>query len=58
MGKGGENRAYPKGWEEFLGAVYDVEERSHLACNPLSLPTSKKGEVMDEAQSQGLLIQD
>lgn len=44
MGKGGENRELSKGWEEFLGALYEVEERSQLACNPLCPPAAKQGE--------------
>lgn len=44
MGKGGENGELSKGWEEFLGALYEVEEGSQLACNPLCLPTAKQGE--------------
>lgn len=48
VGKGGENRVFPKRWEEFLGAVSEAEKRPHLSRSPSSLPTAlptaKQGE--------------
>ena len=48
VGKGEENRVFPKRWEEFLGAVSEAEKRPHLARSPSSLPTglptAKQGE--------------